>query len=48
MPNPNHFDGDVRLRRREDADWSVLPPVAGQSGAAGTKEQTRRALGSGA
>ncbi|MEV1174762.1 hypothetical protein [Nonomuraea sp. NPDC049784] len=47
MPNPNPFDGNVRLRRREDADRSVLPPVAGLFGAVGAKDQTRRALGFG-
>ncbi|MBE1583674.1 Gfo/Idh/MocA family protein [Nonomuraea angiospora] len=45
LPNPNHFDGDVRVRRHGDADWSVLPPVVGLFGAVGTKEQTRRGLG---
>ncbi|MEV0384883.1 Gfo/Idh/MocA family oxidoreductase [Nonomuraea sp. NPDC050643] len=45
LPNPNHFDGDVRVRRHGDADWSVLPPVVELFGAVGTKEQTRRGLG---
>ena len=33
LPDPNHFDGDVLLRRRTDAAWSVLPPTAGYAGA---------------
>jgi predicted dehydrogenase len=45
VPNPNHFDGDVRVKRHGDADWSVLPPVVELFGAVGTKEQARRGLG---
>lgn len=45
LPNPNHFDGDVRVRRHGEADWSVLPPVVELFGAVGTKEQARRGLG---
>ncbi|MFC5830352.1 hypothetical protein [Nonomuraea insulae] len=45
LPHPNHFDGDVRVRRHGEADWSVLPPAVELFGAVGTKEQTRQALG---
>jgi predicted dehydrogenase len=26
-PNPNHFDGAVKVRRKDDADFTDLPPV---------------------
>ncbi|MFC8432476.1 Gfo/Idh/MocA family protein [Streptomyces sp. NPDC057253] len=45
LPNPNFFDGDVRLKRHDDADWSVLTPVTELFGAVGTPEQHRRGLG---
>jgi predicted dehydrogenase len=44
LANPNHFDGDVRVRRHGAPDWRVLTPVLGLFGAAGT-EQARRGLG---
>lgn len=33
VPDPNHFDGDLRIRRATDDDWSVIPatgPVTGR------------------
>jgi predicted dehydrogenase len=45
LANPNHFDGDVRVRRHEDQEWRVLPPVVELFGAVGTREQNRRGLG---
>jgi len=45
LGNPNHFDGEVRLKRHSDAEWTVLEPVVGLFGAVGTKEQARRGLG---
>ncbi|GAA4627895.1 Gfo/Idh/MocA family oxidoreductase [Actinoallomurus vinaceus] len=45
LPAPHHFDGDVRVKRHGDADWSVFPPVVELFGAVGTKEQARRGLG---
>jgi predicted dehydrogenase len=45
LPNPNHFDGEVRVKRHSDADWTVLDPVVEQFGAVGTREQVRRGLG---
>ncbi|MFF7467752.1 Gfo/Idh/MocA family oxidoreductase [Streptomyces sp. NPDC008092] len=45
LPNPNHFDGDVRLRRHGAADWTVLEPAVELFGAVGTREQARRGLG---
>jgi predicted dehydrogenase len=45
LPNPNFFDGDVRLKRHQDQEWQVLPPVTELFGAVGTAEQYRRGLG---
>lgn len=42
---PNHFDGDVRIRRHGDGDWTVLEPALELFGAVGTREQARRGLG---
>ncbi|WP_369031523.1 Gfo/Idh/MocA family protein [Streptomyces adonidis] len=45
LGNPNHFDGDVRLRRHGETEWTVLEPAVGLFGAVGTREQARRGLG---
>ncbi|MFI7062390.1 Gfo/Idh/MocA family protein [Kribbella sp. NPDC050124] len=45
LANPNHFDGDVRVKRHTDDEWIVLPPVTALFGAVGTREQARRGLG---
>ncbi|MGW0581095.1 Gfo/Idh/MocA family protein [Streptomyces sp. NPDC002920] len=45
LANPNHFDGDVRVRRHGDAEWAVLKPAFALFGAVGTREQARRGLG---
>ena len=45
LANPNHFDGDVRVKRHHHGSWQVLPPVLDLFGAVGTKEQQRRGLG---
>lgn len=45
LANPNHFDGDVRLKRHGDEAWRVLAPVGEPFGAVGTPEQHRRGLG---
>lgn len=45
LANPNHFDGDVRVKRHEDSEWRVLEPVVELFGAVGTREQNRRGLG---
>ncbi|MCX5240297.1 Gfo/Idh/MocA family oxidoreductase [Streptomyces prunicolor] len=45
LPNPNFFDGDVRIKRHQDTDWEVLTPVTELFGAVGTPEQHRRGLG---
>jgi predicted dehydrogenase len=34
VPDPNYFDGDVRILTRNEPDWAVLPPAAGYVGAA--------------
>jgi predicted dehydrogenase len=33
VPDPNHFDGDVRLFRLGGSEWVTLPPGAGYAGA---------------
>lgn len=38
VPDPNLFDGEVRLRRLEDEEWAALPPTAGYA-------QARRGIG---
>lgn len=45
LPNPNTFDGDVRIKRHTDDDWTVLEPVVPLFGKFGTPEQFRRGLG---
>ncbi|MFC9432063.1 Gfo/Idh/MocA family protein [Streptomyces sp. NPDC056987] len=45
LPNPNFFDGDVRVKRHGDTEWEVLTPVTELFGAVGTAEQHRRGLG---
>ncbi|MPY62550.1 Gfo/Idh/MocA family protein [Streptomyces spongiae] len=45
LPNPNNFDGDVRLRRHGDAEWTVLEPAVELFGAVDTREQHQRGLG---
>jgi predicted dehydrogenase len=45
LPNPNFFDGNVRLRRHADTEWRVLDPVVEQFGALDSPEQLRRGLG---
>jgi len=45
LANPNHFDGDVRVKRHDDESWILLPPVVEPFGAVGTPEQHRRGLG---
>jgi predicted dehydrogenase len=45
LPNPNNFDGDVRLKRHQDDAWTVLPAAVELFGAVDTPEQHRRGLG---
>ncbi|MEU0810921.1 Gfo/Idh/MocA family oxidoreductase [Streptomyces sp. NPDC005970] len=45
LPNPNFFDGDVRIKRYQDEHWQVLTPVTELFGAVNTPEQHRRGLG---
>ncbi len=33
VPDPNYFDGDVRLHTAQAQDWTVLEPAAGYTGA---------------
>jgi len=32
VPDPNRFDGDVRVRRAGDADWTVIPATGAAAG----------------
>ena len=32
LPDPNRFDGDVRIRRAGDADWAVIPAEGAVAG----------------
>lgn len=34
VPDPNHFDGEVRLLELGGTEWRALPPAAGYAGAA--------------
>ncbi|MFI1031250.1 hypothetical protein [Streptomyces sp. NPDC020951] len=45
LPHPNFFDGDVRLKRHGDTEWTVLEPAVELFGAVGTREQALRGLG---
>jgi predicted dehydrogenase len=45
LPNPNFFDGNVRVKRREDSEWRTLAPVVELFGAPDSPEQLRRGLG---
>jgi predicted dehydrogenase len=45
LPNPNFFDGNVRVKRHEDPEWRTLAPVIGLFGAPDSAEQLRRGLG---
>jgi predicted dehydrogenase len=45
LPNPNFFDGSVRVKRHEDTDWRTLTPVVELFGAPDSAEQLRRGLG---
>jgi predicted dehydrogenase len=41
LPHPVHFDGDVRVRRHGDDEWSVVPPVIRRFAGPGTEQQLR-------
>ncbi len=32
MPDPNRFDGDLRVRRAGDDDWTVIPSTGAAAG----------------
>jgi predicted dehydrogenase len=32
LPDPNRFDGDLRIRRARDADWTVIPAEGAAAG----------------
>ncbi|MFG3254563.1 Gfo/Idh/MocA family protein [Streptomyces sp. NPDC048172] len=45
LPDPNGFDGDVRVRRNLDAEWTTLPPVLPPSGPLDMEVQMLRGSG---
>src|SRR5215218_1510139 len=45
VPDPNTFDGDVSVKRREDDQWRVLPPVFAPSAEPGSADQYLRGPG---
>ncbi|MFI0820840.1 Gfo/Idh/MocA family protein [Streptomyces sp. NPDC021098] len=45
LPDPNGYDGPVRLRRHGDADWAELPPVVPPLARPGGEEQLLRGMG---
>jgi predicted dehydrogenase len=45
LPDPNEFDGDVRLRRHTDDGWQVLPPVLPLFAEPGSAGQLQRGPG---
>jgi predicted dehydrogenase len=32
IPDPNRFDGDLRIRRADDSDWTVIPSAGARAG----------------
>lgn len=45
LPNPNTFDGDVRIKNLNDVEWRTLEPVTEPFGRVGTPDQYMRGLG---
>jgi predicted dehydrogenase len=45
LPDPNTYDGDVRLKRHADDEWQVLPPVRPPFAAPGSPDQLQRGPG---
>lgn len=45
LPDPNTYDGDVRFRRSDDAQWRVLAPVQPEFAEPGSAEQYQRGPG---
>jgi len=45
LPNPDLLDGDVRVKRHEDAKWLVLPPVISPLVTSDETERNRRGFG---
>ncbi|MER6080755.1 Gfo/Idh/MocA family oxidoreductase [Streptomyces sp. NPDC001833] len=45
LPNPNHYDGPVLLRRHGDPQWSELPPAVPPLARPGTDDQLMRGIG---
>jgi predicted dehydrogenase len=45
IPDPNQYDGDVRFRAIDAAEWSTLPPIIPAFGRVGTDDQYLRGPG---
>lgn len=45
LPNPNTFDGDVRIKNLNDVEWRTLEPITELFGRVGTPDQYLRGLG---
>lgn len=45
LPNPNHYDGPVLLRRHGDLQWTELPPVVPPLARPGSDDQLLRGIG---
>ena len=41
IPDPNGFDGDLRVRRAGDADWTVIPPRGAAGRGSGVIDMVR-------
>jgi predicted dehydrogenase len=47
VPDPNRFDGDLRVRRAGDADWTVIPAVGATAGRGSGVADMARAIRAG-
>jgi hypothetical protein len=45
LPDPNDFDGEVRIRPNSGPSWEVVEPVIPDLGRRGTNDQLLRGLG---
>jgi predicted dehydrogenase len=47
VPDPNRFDGDLRVRRADDQDWTVIPSHGAAAGRGSGVVDMVRAIGRG-
>lgn len=45
VPDPNGFDGDVRIRRHREDDWSIIPPLFAPTAEPDIESQMLRGFG---